>query len=512
MEDRESHFSGRSGVSRKLIEKIAISNWMHRAPMVFILAALVFVAVVCFVGLANDLSNRRKLIYSSEIAKLQSHVERTVVRIETDLKNGKTLDDFREPQVQEWLKDHWERAVVRVADRMYAFVEGRGGEILSCTGDIAKSDARVLSAFPLDGFPRTVHEVSIQVGDQLLWGIEVKIPLEKGDQVVGSYATAVPKVWIESRLVESQRSRWFVWAAILLSMISIVTVTSWTLFRLGLQTRALEEALKVAETRRLADLSRLIVGIAHELRNPLNAVRLNLFTSEKLIRGESTVTKEDASVMIRESVSELERVNDLIGQLLGFARVESQQENWIDIDEEIHSVDRFMKQIHQHHGIHLKVPQVSSNVRAKISAKHFKQILLNLLQNARDAMPNGGNIEISVFGQNDMVEIVVQDDGPGIDDKLYEKIFEPFYSTRQDGVGLGLAVVRNLLEVNGGSISSTRSEKLGGMKFQIHLVARFESTGLKASRPVVHANPTNFPIQDTQVMVQNEYRSIHTGR
>jgi len=127
-------------------------------------------------------------------------------------------------------------------------------------------------------------------------------------------------------------------------------------------------------------------------------------------------------------------------------------------------------------------------------------------------MPNGGNIEISVFGQNDMVEIVVQDDGPGIDDKLYEKIFEPFYSTRQDGVGLGLAVVRNLLEVNGGSISSTRSEKLGGMKFQIHLVARFESTGLKASRPAVHANPTNFPIQDTQVMVQNEYRSIHTGR
>jgi signal transduction histidine kinase len=270
--------------------------------------------------------------------------------------------------------------------------------------------------------------------------------------------------------------------------------------------------LKVAETRRLADLSRLIVGIAHELRNPLNAVRLNLFTSEKLIRGESTVTKEDAAVMIRESVSELERVNDLIGQLLGFARVESQQENWIDIDEEIHSVDRFMKQIHQHHGIHLKVPQVSSNVRAKISAKHFKQILLNLLQNARDAMPKGGNIEISVSGQNDLVEIVVQDDGPGIDDKLYEKIFEPFYSTRQDGVGLGLAVVRNLLEVNGGSISSTRSEKLGGMKFQIHLVARFESTGLKASRPVVLANPTNFPIQDTQVMVQNEHGPIHTSR
>ena len=501
----------RCRVPRRLVEKIARSKWLHWAPLVFIAGALVFVTAVCFVGLANDLSNRRKLMYSAEIAKLQSHVERTVVRIETDLKNGNSLDDFREPRVQEWLKDHWERAVVRVADRMYSYVEGRRGEILSCAGDIAKSDARVLSGIPLEGYPRTVHEVSIQIGDKLLWGIEVKIPLEKGDQVVGSYATAVPKAWIESRLIESQRSRWFVWAAILSSMIAIVSVTSWALFRLGLQTRALEEALKVAETRRLADLSRLIVGIAHELRNPLNAVRLNLFTSEKLIRGESTVTKEDASVMIRESVSELERVNDLIGQLLGFARVESQQESWIDVDEEIQSIDRFMKQIHEHHGIGLKIPQSLSNVRAKISSKHFKQILLNLLQNARDAMPHGGSIEIGIFGQGDTVQIVVQDDGPGLDKKLHEKIFEPFYSTRQDGVGLGLAVVRNLLEVNGGGISCTRSEKLGGMRFQIQLVARFESSGVQASKPTELANPSSFPIHDPQLMVQNEFRPVHSG-
>ncbi len=499
-------------MSRKLIEKISISNWLHWAPMVFIAAALLFVAVVCFVGLANDLLNRRKLIYSAEIAKLQSHVERTVVRIETDLRNGKTLDDFRQAKVQEWLKDHWERVVESAVDRMYATVEARHGEVLSVAGVLAKSDAYLFSSLPLEGFPRTVHEVSIRRGDKVLDGIEVRIPVEIGGQAVGQYATAIPKDWIEGRVFESQRSRWLVWAAILFSMIAIVTVTSWTLFRLGQQTRALEEALKVAETRRLADLSRLIVGIAHELRNPLNAVRLNLFTSEKLIRGESTVSKEDASVMIRESVCELERVNDLIGQLLGFARVESQQESWIDVDEEIQSVDRFMKQIHEHHGIHLKVPQAPSHVRAKISAKHFKQILLNLLQNARDAMPNGGHIEISVLGQSETVEIVVQDDGPGIDHKLYEKIFEPFYSTRQDGVGLGLAVVRNLLEVNGGSISCTRSEKLGGMKFQMQLVARFESTGVKATMPIVLANPTSFPIHDTQVTVQNEFRTIHTGR
>ncbi len=153
---------------------------------------------------------------------------------------------------------------------------------------------------------------------------------------------------------------------------------------------------------------------------------------------------DEASMMIRESVSELERVNDLIGQLLGFARIENQQEAWIDIDRELTAVMNFMKQIHEHHHIGVSIATQAPHAQAMISSKHFRQILLNLLQNSRDALPEGGRIRISVQNHQNGIAITFEDDGPGIADNMFEKIFEPFYSSRRDGVGLGLAVVRNL--------------------------------------------------------------------
>lgn len=481
------------------------------APLIFIAAAVLLVTVVCFVGLANDLSNRRKLIYAAEIGKLQSHIERTIVRIESDLRDGKTLSDFTEPHVQPWLRDHWNRVVVEKQDRSYAKIEGRTGEVYAVGGILDNPENLEPAASPLEGFPSNVRKISIQQKGRWIDVIEVQVPVGNRDQVLATYSTAIPVTWLENRVVEAQRSRWVVWLTILLSMIAIVSVTSVSLFRLGKHARALEEALRTAETRRLADLSRLIVGIAHELRNPLNAVRLNLFTSEKLIRGEANVPIDEASMMIRESVSELERVNDLIGQLLGFARIENQQEAWIDIDRELTAVLNFMKQIHEHHRIHVTILMDAPHAQAMISSKHFRQILLNLLQNARDAMPEGGHIRISLENNQNGILLAFEDDGPGIAESMYEKIFEPFYSSRRDGVGLGLAVVRNLLEANGGVITCQASPDLGGLRFELHLQGHFEGNS-GADDPSPESQVSRFPIPDPINTQQNEYGPVYSRR
>jgi len=481
------------------------------APMIFIAAAVLLVTVVCFVGLANDLSNRRKLIYAAEVAKLQSHIERTIVRIESDLKDGKTLLNFTEPNVQPWLLDHWKRVIIKKPDRAYAKIETRSGEVLAAAGIFDNPKVNDWTAKPLEGFSSNVHQVSVRQNGQWVDVIEVQAPIGNRDQVLATYSTAIPVTWLDSLVVEAQRSRWVVWVTILLSMVAIVSVTSVSLFRLGKHAKALEEALRTAETRRLADLSRLIVGIAHELRNPLNAVRLNLFTSEKLIRGESNVPIEEASMMIQESVSELERVNDLIGQLLGFARIENQQEAWIDIDRELTAVMNFMKQIHEHHHIGVSIATQAPHAQAMISSKHFRQILLNLLQNSRDALPDGGRIRISVQNHQNGIAITFEDDGPGIADNMFEKIFEPFYSSRRDGVGLGLAVVRNLLEANGGAISCTRSPDLGGLRFEMHLKGHVEGNSGDED-PSTQPQMSHFPIPDPINTQQNEYGPVYSRR
>ncbi|MFM8213042.1 MAG: sensor histidine kinase, partial [Pirellula sp.] len=382
-----------------------------------------------------------------------------------DLREGKTLDDFSEPTVAPWLVEHWFRMIELPENRIYAYIEDAAGSIRSSGGKIDSLKDRVLERQQVPGFPKVVQyvrDVTRQVESREAFAIEIGLPIEFRNQRIGVYRTAIPMQWLDGQVASAERSRWFVWFSVLLAMTMIVATTAVFVFRLGSHSRDLEVALKNSETRRLADLSKLVVSMAHELRNPLNSIRLNLFSSEKLIRGESPMDQREALVMIHESVGEIERVNELIGQLLGFVKTDESQETWLNFDSEIQSVLQFLKTTHTHHGIQIDYRFADEIAIGKVSKKYLRQILINLLQNAQQAMISGGQIRISLRCDSQTVIVSIEDSGPGVPSHLLEKIFEPFYSTRPDGAGLGLAVVRNLIEASGGSVSCQRSEELGG--------------------------------------------------
>jgi len=448
---------------------------LRRLPMVGIFVAFLLVAGVCVAGLWNDLERQKKLILASEVANLQSHVERTVVRIESDLRQGKSLEDFSAPNISEWLVDHWRRMIDSKPDRIYALIENASGSILSYS---SKTDLLMLSdgeSESIDGFPKYVRRLTWWEGSNSKSAIEIGLPVELNDQRIATYRTAIPSTWLKERIGESARNRWLVWLSILLAMSMIVSFTALFLFRLGTHTQALAQALRTSETRRLADLSKLVVSMAHELRNPLNSIRLNLFTSEKLIRGDSPIDQEEALTMIHESVSEIERVNELIGQLLGFVKADETQETWLNLDTEIQSILHFMKSTHELHRIEIDYRFEEPNAIGKVSKKYLRQILINLLQNARQAMPEGGMIHLNLRTNSQSVILTIEDSGPGVPSNLFEKIFEPFYSTQQEGAGLGLAVVKNLIETTGGSVSCQRSDRFGGMKFTLRFQIKISS-------------------------------------
>lgn len=463
---------------QKQLQKISTPTQLRRLPMLGILIAFLLVAGVCIAGLWNDLERQQKLILASEIANLQSHVERTIVRIERDLQQGKSLEDFSAPHVADWLVDHWRRTIVAKPDRLYASIEDASGSVLAFS---SKTDLRTLtsaSAVSIDGFPKSIRRIILGTGVKSATAVEVALPIELKDHRIAVYRTAIPGAWLEDRIGASTRNRWFFWLAILLAMGLIVSTTAIFLFRLGNHSQELEQALKTSETRRLADLSKLVVSMAHELRNPLNSIRLNLFTSEKLIRGDSPIDKEEALVMIHESVSEIERVNEIIGQLLGFVKADENQESWLNLDTEIQSILHFMKSTHELHQIQIDYRFEEQYAIGKVSKKYFRQILINLLQNARQAMPEGGLIRLNLQTSSQSVILAIEDSGPGVPTNLFEKIFEPFYSTHQDGVGLGLAVVKNLIEATGGSISCQRSSLYGGMRFTLRFQSKHQAASI----------------------------------
>ncbi|MCI0493644.1 ATP-binding protein, partial [candidate division KSB1 bacterium] len=103
-----------------------------------------------------------------------------------------------------------------------------------------------------------------------------------------------------------------------------------------------------------------------------------------------------------------------------------------------------------------------------VDPQHLKQVFLNLLKNSIDAMPDGGTIFVNIISQKDGVKIFYSDTGPGIPVELADKIFQPFFTTREKGTGLGLAIIKNLIAENGGSIRYVPSGEAGAL-FEIKL-------------------------------------------
>jgi signal transduction histidine kinase len=141
-----------------------------------------------------------------------------------------------------------------------------------------------------------------------------------------------------------------------------------------------------------------------------------------------------------------------------------------------------MKFTHDLHQIQIDYQFPEQNAIGKVSRKYFRQILINLLQNARQAMPEGGWIHLHLHTDSQSVILAIEDSGPGVASNLFEKIFEPFYSTHQDGAGLGLAVVKNLIEATGGSISCQRSSRFGGMRFTLRFQSKLPAVSIPEAK------------------------------
>lgn len=444
-------------------------------PALSIFVAIMLAAAVGLLGLARDLQSIRHSIFDAEINQARSHVERTVGRIESDLLEGLSMAAYQLEKKPRWLVDHWRRTIPGKPDRMYAAIVDAEGVILAHSHflDSEKPEHERLSngwnSNTVEGFGPGVAQISNGPLSHLGDAIDISAQVIYQNQNMGSYHTGLDLAWLNRRVWEGQREAIRVWAIVITAIGAIVLGSSILLYRLGVRAKRMEQALDQAETRRLAGLSRLIVGMAHELRNPLNAVRLNLFTSQKVFAGTAQISSEEAAAMIEESVREVERVDDLIGQLLGYARVNTQAKGECKVHDEIFSILQFLKQLHEKDGIQIAYNNEAPTACIGLDARLFRQVLLNLLNNAREAIGKSGRIEIVVANIGTQVTIQVQDSGPGITADQFEQIFEPFYTTRDDGVGMGLAVVNSIVEGANGRIECRRSTALGGMDFVITL-------------------------------------------
>lgn len=207
-------------------------------------------------------------------------------------------------------------------------------------------------------------------------------------------------------------------------------------------------ANRLRRAEHMASLGQLAAGLAHEIKNPLAGIRGVI----ELLRDESE--DESQRNLFEQIVKELDRVNRTIHSLLRFARPSHPKRVPTDVSEMIEDSVRLIRPNLQKQNIVLEV-EVAPNVGDfELDSTHIRHVLMNLVTNAAEALENGGSISIrAIISPNgDDLFLSVTDDGPGIDASVQEKIFEPFYTTKFTGTGLGLAVVNSLVSRSDGVV------------------------------------------------------------
>jgi signal transduction histidine kinase len=220
-----------------------------------------------------------------------------------------------------------------------------------------------------------------------------------------------------------------------------------------LLTREREEAAnkKLIQAEKLASIGRISASIAHEIRNPLTSVKLNI---QKVMESQDLGEVEGEHLGIsQEGIGHIE---NFIKELLNFTRVSDLQLSHFSVEQIVDESIKMMRNTLRLRNVQILKEVEEDLPQVLVDGDKIRQVLLNIFHNACEAMEKGGNIivSLSVSGQSKRrkVKILVSDDGPGIPEKDWENIFEPFYTTKSSGIGLGLANARKIVEQHKGSI------------------------------------------------------------
>jgi len=225
------------------------------------------------------------------------------------------------------------------------------------------------------------------------------------------------------------------------------------------------------QAEKLAALGKLSAGIAHEIRNPLTSIKILIHS---LADPGATESSREKDLNVIES--EIERVNKIIRQFLDFARPRPPSLEPVDARKLIEETLALVGYEIESQGVQLQQEDEGGLPPVAMDREQMKQVLLNLILNALQAMPQGGRLRIQTSlraseegGKTKRaVEIRVQDTGEGVPAEIQGKIFEPFFSTKEEGIGLGLSVAQRIVEEHGGTIRVASAEG-GGTVFSITL-------------------------------------------
>lgn len=204
----------------------------------------------------------------------------------------------------------------------------------------------------------------------------------------------------------------------------------------------------------------LAAGVAHEVRNPLNSLQINLSILEQELSELLPDRHAHAFAVLAKIAGEIKRLDDFVSEFLRFARSPRLNVERLPVRPLLTDLAAFITPECSKKGVNLEV-DLGGPDTAWVDGFQLKQAVLNLVLNALQATPAGGHVVVRTSGDRRRLVVAVGDDGEGMSPETREKAFTPFFTTREEGTGLGLALVRRIVEQHGGSVDVSSAPGVG---------------------------------------------------
>jgi signal transduction histidine kinase len=223
---------------------------------------------------------------------------------------------------------------------------------------------------------------------------------------------------------------------------------------------------EIEMSRRLSASGRLTRGVAHEVKNPINAIVLHL----QLLRNKLAEQEPDTRRHMDIIDSEIRRLDRVVQTLVDFTRPRDLHLEEVDLRRLMEEVAQLAAPDAEQHGVTIERHMTEERLPIKVDVDLMKQAILNVVLNGVQAMPQGGSLNISARRENNAVVAEVRDHGGGIPQDLHDKIFELYFTTKKDGSGIGLAQTYQVLQWHYGSVDFESAEESGTV-FRFHIPA-----------------------------------------
>lgn len=342
----------------------------------------------------------------------------------------------------------------------YMSLKDNAGRSLAQFGDIPSEKAEECLRVAGTAGPGEIIDVQcLKSGDKRF--LELTLPFAREGKTVGT-----ARVGLESqeanRLLTENRRRIFLWTGL---MVLIGLLAMWVLYRT--QNRHLarihEMRERLYQAERLSCLGKLGAGVAHEIRNPLNAISM---AAQRLQSGVSKEKLERISHIIQDETS---RLNNIVEDFLSLSRSNRMEFRPQPLTDLLDRVFFLLREEAGPRGIQVEKQWKDSSLQILMDTGRMEQALLNVVRNAMESISGEGRITMSCESRGErLAGITIKDTGKGIPEGEEKRIFDPFYTSKTNGVGLGLAIAHEIVVAHGGEIR-VKSRVGKGSTFEILL-------------------------------------------